>query len=417
MLSTLLEGAVVEFIQALGTWTEESLLKKLKKVPFFSLMGDECTNVSVIEELSIFCRWEENGVAFESFLKIIPLKRTNAETIYTAITNCLKSKGLQVSNIIGLGFDSAATFSGRKTGVQARLKKHAPHAVFVHCHCHMLQLACVQAANSTPGIKHVYTALTTLWKYFHYSPKRAESLKEIQKVLELPELKVIKPSDTRWLSHQMCVKAVKANYNALMLTLSNNYQNFHEPEALGLHKILSQFSTIASIYLLDYVLLITAKLSKTLQSKQLDLSMISALVDASITSIDDAITPAANWILELLDNKDDIQQTTGKTFDTSKLLRFQETVATPFVNTLNQNISRRFEAQDIVSALSIFDPRKIPSSDSTQLPTYGTKSIELLTDHYAQERHSLTLDEEEIQKEGLITPELHTEWITFRAFL
>ena len=162
----------------------------------------------------------------------------------------------------------------------------------------------------------------------------------------------------------MCVKAVKANYNALMLTLSNNYQNFHEPEALGLHKILSQFSTIASIYLLDYVLPITAKLSKTLQSKQLDLSMISALVDASITSIDDAITPAANWILELLDNKDDIQQTTGKTFDTSKLLRFQETVATPFVNTLNQNISRRFEAQDIVSALSIFDPRKIPSSDS-----------------------------------------------------
>ena len=182
-----------------------------------------------------------------------------------------------MSNIIGLGFDGAATFSGKKTGVQARLKKHAPHAVFVHCHCHMLQLACVQAANSTPGIKHVYTTLTTLWKYFHYSPKRAESLKEIQKVLELPELKVIKPSDTRWLSYQMCVKAVKANYNALMLTLSNNYQYFHESEALGLHKILSQFSTIASIYLLDYVLPITAKLSKTLQSKQLVLSMISPL--------------------------------------------------------------------------------------------------------------------------------------------
>ena len=120
-------GAVVEFIQALGTWTEESLLKKLQKVPFFSIMGDECTDVSVIEELSIFCRWEENGVAVESFLEIIPLKRTNAETIYTAITNCLKSKGLQVSNIIGLGFDGAATFSGKKTGVQARLKKHAPH--------------------------------------------------------------------------------------------------------------------------------------------------------------------------------------------------------------------------------------------------------------------------------------------------
>ena len=123
----------------------------------------------------------------------------------------------------------------------------------------------------------------------------ASKAKEIQKVLELPETKIIKSSDTRWLSHQMCMKAVKANYNALMLTLSNNYQNFDEPEALGLYKILSQFSTISSIYLLDYVLPITAKLNKTLQSKQLDLSMISALVYASITSIDDA-TPAAIWI-------------------------------------------------------------------------------------------------------------------------
>ena len=67
---------------------------------------------------------------------------------------------LQVSNIIGMGFDGAATFSGKKTGDQARLKKNAPLAVFVHCHYQLLQLAW-------------YTVLTTLWKYFHYSPKLA----------------------------------------------------------------------------------------------------------------------------------------------------------------------------------------------------------------------------------------------------
>ena len=77
-----------------------------------------------------------------------------------------------------MGFDGAATLSGVETGVQARLKKRAPHAVSVYCH--HLQLACVQAANSTTGIKHVYTMLTSPWKYFHFSSKRAESLKEIQ---------------------------------------------------------------------------------------------------------------------------------------------------------------------------------------------------------------------------------------------
>ena len=69
-----------------------------------------------------------------------------------------------------------------------RLKELSPHALFVHCCCHALQLASVQTASATPGIKHLYTTLMTLWKFFHYpAPKRAETLKEIQKVLDLPE--------------------------------------------------------------------------------------------------------------------------------------------------------------------------------------------------------------------------------------
>ena len=172
-----------------------------------------------------------------------------------------------------MGFDGAATFSGDKTGVQRQLKELSPHALFVQCHCHVLQLASVQAANATPGIKHVYTTLMMLWTFFHYSPKRAESLKEIQKVLELPELKFVKASDTRWLAHECCVKAaVKASYSSIVLALENIYETSHEPEALGPSKALSSHSTIASMYVLDYILQV-AKLSRALQSKHLDLSL------------------------------------------------------------------------------------------------------------------------------------------------
>ena len=79
---------------------------------------------------------------------------SNAESIYSALVECLKEKNLQVSKIVGMGFDGAGTFSGKKTGVQTRIKKLAPNALFVHCHCHLMQLACFQAANSTNGIKH-----------------------------------------------------------------------------------------------------------------------------------------------------------------------------------------------------------------------------------------------------------------------
>ena len=60
--------AVVEFVNALGTWVEELLLKRLQKAPFFSIMADECTAVTTIEELTICCRWVESGVPEEYFI-------------------------------------------------------------------------------------------------------------------------------------------------------------------------------------------------------------------------------------------------------------------------------------------------------------------------------------------------------------
>ena len=132
-----------------------------------------------------------------------------------------------------MGFDGAATFSGKKSVVQARMKKHSHNALFVHCYCHQLILACVRAENGTAGIEHVYVTLTTLWKFLfkYYLPKLPLSLKEVQKVLDFPELKIVKSSDTRWLAHEGCVRAVKASYSAITTALDHTYSESHEPEA------------------------------------------------------------------------------------------------------------------------------------------------------------------------------------------
>ena len=226
----------MQFVEALGQWVEESLLKRLCQAPFYSLMADECTDITTVEELSIYYRWVEDGLPVEHFLDIIPLMKADAKTIYTILVDVLRVKDIPLSKLVGMGFDGAATFSGKRNGVQSLLKKNSPHALYVHCHCHLLQLACIQAANHTPGIKRVYTTLTTLWKYFHYSPKRTERLKTVQRVLDLPELKVIKPSGTRWVAHERCVKAVKESYSAIVHALNDNYDETHEPEALGISK-------------------------------------------------------------------------------------------------------------------------------------------------------------------------------------
>ena len=129
-------------------------------------MADECTDVITVVQLPLFCRWIENGEPTEYFIDLLPMKRTDAEIIYSALVECLKNKNIQLSNLIGMGFDGAATFSGKKSVVQARMKKNSHNALFVHCYCHQLILAFVQAANGTAGIEHVYVTLTTLGKFF-----------------------------------------------------------------------------------------------------------------------------------------------------------------------------------------------------------------------------------------------------------
>lgn len=409
--------AVVEFIEAIGLWAEESLLKRLHQASNFSIMADECTDVTTIEELSIFFRWVEDGVPLEHFLEILPLKATDARTIYSAIVEFMKDKHIQTSNLVGMGFDGAATFSGKHNGVQSLLKKISPYAVFVHCHCHLLQPACVQAANATNGIKHVYVTLTTLWKFFHYSPKRTECLKEVQRVLDLPELKIVKPSDTRWLAHERCVKAVKESYSAIVTALNNIYEQTHEPEALGISKAMCKPSTVCAMYLLDYALPQVAKLSKCLQAEKIDLTAVAPLVDATLNTLDDATLPAANWVLELLDAKDDLEAATDNKITTESITSFQERVAKPFTTKLKANISSRFDAQDIVSSFSIFDPQKVPAPDFSDLLHYGEDSVEILLGHYGVEMPADTIDGGEYTTKALISSDIRTEWKTYRSYL
>ena len=63
-------------------------------------------------------------------------------------------------------------------------------------------------------------------------------MKGIQCVLDLPELKIIKPSDIHWLSHEQCVKVPKENYSAIVTALDKIYEETYEPEALGISKVL-----------------------------------------------------------------------------------------------------------------------------------------------------------------------------------
>ena len=52
------------------------------------------------------------------------------------------------------------------------------------------------------------------------------------------------------------------------------------------------------------------------------MTAIAVIVDATLHVLDDAELPAANWVLELLDAKDDLKVATGTTMTTANIGSF-----------------------------------------------------------------------------------------------
>ena len=152
----------------------------------------------------------------------------------------------------------------------------------MHCRSHELQLAALNAAAEHTEVNRVLGTLLTIWNAFHYSPKKAEKLAEIQAELDSPEIKMQKPSDTRWLARERVVRAVRKSLPALVSTFGKIYDETGDAEAHGIATLLTKYNTVACIYMLSDVLHTVAKLQGNLQAKEIDLTAsVPGMVDST----------------------------------------------------------------------------------------------------------------------------------------
>ena len=64
--------------------------------------------------------------------------------------------------------------------------------------------------------------------------KKFSALKEMQALVNHPQLKMVKPCDSCWLVHDRSVKAIRRSMRPLIDTLEHIHEDTGEPEALGM---------------------------------------------------------------------------------------------------------------------------------------------------------------------------------------
>ena len=67
--------------------------------------------------------------------------------------------------------DGASAMSSEACGVQGRIRRIAPMALYTHCNSHVLNLS-VAAACRLTSVRNMIGTLNETFLFFHFSPKR-----------------------------------------------------------------------------------------------------------------------------------------------------------------------------------------------------------------------------------------------------
>lgn len=100
--------------------------------------------------------------------------------------------------MIRFASDGANVMFGDKNSVAARLKQDIPHLFTMKCICHFLALAASYTSKCI--LAEIEEMMTNIYRYLKYRCKRQGKLNDLQKLLEIPEHKVLKLFKLRWLS-------------------------------------------------------------------------------------------------------------------------------------------------------------------------------------------------------------------------
>lgn len=89
-----------------------------------------------------------------------------------------------------------------------------PHIAINGCVCHSAHLIAAAASQEIPN--NIEALLQNISNYFSRSPKRQSVLQEFQNYMHASQLKILSPSQTRWLALSNCVKRLLNQWDVLV---------------------------------------------------------------------------------------------------------------------------------------------------------------------------------------------------------
>ncbi|KAL4088993.1 hypothetical protein QTP88_024071 [Uroleucon formosanum] len=227
-----------DLIHILGCCTRKNILNKMSLFSIHSILVDETKDSSKKEQLSFLIRFVD--INFNIFEKVL---------------GCI--------------------MSGVYLGVQQKISEIVPHAVYIHCYAHRLNLCLVDCIQNVPLIVDFFDTIQNLYKYLMNSQTRYELFIEAQK-----------NKNVKVINLERLFGTLRSRYTVIIEVLTFLTEHGDQiVKAVGLLKILSTFKFIMILEVMVSVLECIHCLSCELQNSNIILSKAMLLVKFSRNNI------------------------------------------------------------------------------------------------------------------------------------
>lgn len=296
-----------ELIKCCGDEILCSIIKKVEKSKFYSIMFDETTDIANISQMTLVVRYlDEHKHSREDFLGFLDCHEHNyhdytKEPIITGqilgqtVLSFMTKIGLTLKNCIGIGTDTCSVMLSDQKGAVSELQKSLKNASKCPCYNHSLNLSISKSSN-VQDVRNCVGVMKEVISFFKASPKRHKVLVFIN------NNELISLCETRWAERHDSVLRFKLCFEKIIesLELISEWKDKESSsKARTLVDALLNTRFITSLICLSYFLSLTIGLSKLLQSKSLDKNRAENLVKDLIAVLNEKRENADSCFLNI----------------------------------------------------------------------------------------------------------------------
>ena len=276
-----------EILSIVAKFVLDHIISEVQAAGPYSVIADETSDISNMEQVSLYLRYVKDGEIHESFIGFVEAESTTGLSLFKLIKDILMGHSLNLNDLVGQGYDGASNMSSERVGVAGLMLQEAPRAIYIHCYGHQVNISTQKSMTSVKAFRNCLGTVQEIYNFIEASPKRHTVFKRIQEDRNENELHLKSQSKTRWANRKEATKNLLKRLSAVLQTLFTIDER--DPKLTskcnGLIASILSFEFIFSLEIVNDVLHLIDGLSTHLQSVNMDVSSAQILAEGTIEAL------------------------------------------------------------------------------------------------------------------------------------